>query len=333
MDVEYKGTYNVVTEDDRKFSFPTSGTLKDVIVSETQYQVRRFGEDGGVETRSLEEDRFPGESRSLEEADHEAPEAEEPTPDDANGADYGDDSGGGYEKGTAEERELDQDGGDGSGGGYEEDPAEEEGLEEKEEPVQDYGDAADEDTMAQPGEDEEASLNEDGYVDPEYNNTDVEENTAAENNNVEDQLAEVTYEDTYDNHEGQDTENVEEEETEEAEEAAEPEYTGEFDTQDDEAADNDNTENAEGEEAVEPEYTEDSGNQDDEAADNANAEEEVTELGFDGEAEMEAAVNENEDSQSQDYKGDKEAQEDDEYGTSNVEENPEASWREDRSVY
>lgn len=269
MDLEYKGTYNVMTEDGRKFSFPTSGTLKHVIVSETQYQVRRFGEDGGVETRSLEEDRFLGENRSLEEADHQAPEPEEPIPDDANEADYGDDSGGGYEQGLAED----------------------EGLAEEEALAQDYGDAADEDSMAQPGEDE------DGYVDPEYGNTDVEENTA-ENTNVEDQFEEgATYEDTYDNQEGQDTDNAE------GEEAAEPEYTGEFE------------------------------DQGDEAAGNGNAEEEVTKLGFEGEAEMEAAVNENEVSQSEDYEGDNEVQEDDEYEISDVDGTPEVSWGQGRGVY
>lgn len=269
MDLEYKGTYNVMTEDGRKFSFPTSGTLKHVIVSETQYQVRRFGEDGGVETRSLEEDRFLGENRSLEEADHQAPEPEEPIPDDANEADYGDDSGGGYEQGLAEDESL----------------AEEEAL------AQDYGDAADEDSMAQPGEDD------DGYVDPEYGNTDVEENTA-ENTNVEDQFEEgATYEDTYDNQEGQDTDNAE------GEEAAEPEYTGEFE------------------------------DQGDEAAGNGNAEEEVTKLGFEGEAEMEAAVNENEVSQSEDYEGDNEVQEDDEYEISDVDGTPEVSWGQGRGVY
>ncbi|EHK97928.1 putative Natterin-like protein [Glarea lozoyensis 74030] len=46
QDVAYKGTFNVVTEDGQKFSFPTSGTLKQVMCSRVDVQIARIGEIG-----------------------------------------------------------------------------------------------------------------------------------------------------------------------------------------------------------------------------------------------------------------------------------------------
>ncbi|KAK3291678.1 putative Natterin-like protein [Chaetomium fimeti] len=287
MDLEYEGTYNVLTEDGRKFSFPTKGTVKHVVVSESQIEVRYFGESQDGVTRSLEED------RALEEAAYELPEAEEPTQEDE----------------VNDENTTDPEG------------VAEEGV------VQDYDDAVDEETMAQAGEDEEATANEDGYVEPGY-----EENTAAEYDTREEEPAEeVAYEDTAEE-ETQDIENVEEEE------AAEPDYAAETDNQGDEEAYNDNAgttyDNQESQEAedVEEQDAAEPDNQSDETAYNDNTEEEVSEPYYQEEPEPEAVAEENETSQPQGYGADAEPQED-AYETSNAENDAEVSWRGNGDAY
>ncbi|KAK9774576.1 putative Mannose-binding lectin [Seiridium cardinale] len=53
QDIEYKGTLNVVTDDDHKFSCSTSGTLSQVLVSNVEIKARRYGTDGEVEEKTL----------------------------------------------------------------------------------------------------------------------------------------------------------------------------------------------------------------------------------------------------------------------------------------
>jgi hypothetical protein len=53
QDIEYKGILNIVTEDDHKYSCPTSGTLSQVLVSTVQVKAHHYGDDGSVEERHL----------------------------------------------------------------------------------------------------------------------------------------------------------------------------------------------------------------------------------------------------------------------------------------
>ncbi|KAL0936193.1 uncharacterized protein CTRU02_208408 [Colletotrichum truncatum] len=175
QDLAYKGKYNVVTDDDKKFTFDTSGTLKQVLLSLVEYKIRRLGEDGQVKEKMI----INVETRSLDEPEFEESEwviSDEPweAQIDDNARNY-------------ENRERTDE--------YEDN------VEEQQENVPNDTEEADEDSAAQVQEEETAPFEEDENVDRGFEgNVGAEEDIAAqEDQNAEDEASEVPYEASDDN--------------------------------------------------------------------------------------------------------------------------------------
>jgi hypothetical protein len=79
LDVDYKGTYNVVLENGEKFSFPTEGTVKQLVCSETIQTVRPLaGNPLLKENRELEDNDAQNEDTEAQENGSEVDENGEP---------------------------------------------------------------------------------------------------------------------------------------------------------------------------------------------------------------------------------------------------------------
>ncbi|WYZ36251.1 hypothetical protein EsH8_XII_000001 [Colletotrichum jinshuiense] len=209
--LDYTGTFNVVTEDGAKFSFPTSGTVKSVLFTQMEIIVRRYDDEGKPDDQVL----VGGETRSLEVDGEEEYEERgvEDVPNDIENKDYAQEEEQVEEE--VEEAEVEED--------QEQVDEKEEEVEEQEE-VAEVGEEQEQEQEAEQEQEQEAEVEEEQeQVEEEVEEAAVEEAEVEEDQEqVEEEVGEAEVEEA-EVEEDQEQVDEEEEEVQEQEQEAEVE--------------------------------------------------------------------------------------------------------------